>query len=699
MIAALVLAAFSHADAPAPLAPLPSPRQLARQDMDVIAFVHFGMNTFTDREWGEGHEDERLFAPSDLDCTQWVRAFHDAGVQGVVLTCKHHDGFCLWPSKYTDHSVARSPWKGGRGDVVREISNACKSAGIKFGVYLSPWDRTSKLYGDSDAYNDYYANQLTELLTNYGDIFEVWWDGACGEGPNGKRQVYDWPRFTSLVRKLQPNAVIFSDVGPDVRWVGNEGGIAGETCWAMFSSDVMKIGESGHEAQLNVGMRDGSAWISPECDVSIRPGWFHHASEDTRVRSVENLVEIYEGSVGRGANLLLNVPADKRGRLHEVDVARLKDLRRALDATYKDDLALAGRANADHVRGDGAHFGANRAIDADAATYWAVDDDVRDARLTVELAGGKRFVDRVVIGEPIALGQRIERFTVEARVGETWKRVASGTTVGRKRIVTFEPIEADAFALHVEDARACPLVSSFSIFEAIPKVVVCSPDRRFFGSTLVELGAEPAAASIEYTLVRAGMPDETKPYAGPFRIAATCTLRAVAKLGSRTSIFPCEASFVAATPAELHAPIVFFRAPDPGLRYEAFEASVKSLDELKDVKPVKDGVTRTFDLELRTRDENCELVFSGFVSAPKDGIYTFALASDDGSRLYVDDERVVDADGLHGADLRRGDIGLRAGFHKLRVEWFNATGGRALGVQWSGPGFPLSSIGAESLAR
>jgi len=699
MIAALALAAFSFGDAPAPLAPVPSPRQLARQEMDLIAFVHFGMNTFTDREWGQGHEDEKLFAPSDLDCKQWARAFADAGVKGVVLTCKHHDGFCLWPSKFTEHSVKNAPWKAGGGDVVRDLSDACKAAGIKFGVYLSPWDRTSQVYGDSDAYNDYYANQLTELLSNYGDIFEVWWDGACGEGPNGKRQVYDWPRFTSIVRKLQPNAVIFSDVGPDIRWVGNEGGIAGETCWGMFSPDTLKIGEGGHEAQLNMGQIDGSAWIPAECDVSIRPGWFHHATEDALVRSVDNLVDIYEGSVGRGANLLLNVPADKRGLLHEVDVARLKELRHAVDETYKEDLGLAARALANHMRGDGARFGPDRAVDGDPATYWAVDDDVRDAQLVIFLASGKRCVDRVVIAEPIALGQRIEHFTIDAHVGGAWKQVASGTTVGRKRIVKFAPIEADAFALHVEKARACPLVASFSVFEAVPKVVVRSPDRTFVGSTVVELAAEPESASIEYTLVHAGKESGTQPYKGPFQIAASCTLRAVAKLGSRTSLFPCEATFTAYRAEDLRPPIVFFRAPDAGLRYEAFGADWQTLDGLKDAKSVKEGVTRTFDLELRTRDEHCALAFSGFVNAPKDGIYTFATSSDDGSRLYVDDTRIVENDGLHAAQLRRGEIGLRAGFHKLRVEWFNGTGSRSLDVQWSGPGFPLRAIPAESLAR
>src|SRR5260221_5086098 len=286
--------------APQALAPLPTPRQLEWQALERCAFAHFGVDTFTDAEWGTGKEPESIFDPTDFDAGQWVRALKDAGFAGLILTAKHHDGFCLWPSKFTDHSVAKSPWRNGKGDVVREVSDACREFGLKFGVYLSPWDRHEPSYGDSPRYNQHYVDQLTELLTNYGPIFEVWWDGACGEGPNGKKQEYDWPRFTALVRKLQPQAVIFSDVGPDVRWVGNENGFAGETCWGMISPEgkVPGIGAPS-ESELNAGRIDGTTWIPAECDVSIRPGWCYHASQDGQLKSLEQLLEIWYASVGR----------------------------------------------------------------------------------------------------------------------------------------------------------------------------------------------------------------------------------------------------------------------------------------------------------------------------------------------------------------------------------------------------------------
>ena len=285
---------------PEPVPPVPSARQLAWSDLEYYAFVHFNMNTFSGAEWGTGQEDPKLFAPSALDCRQWARVARDAGMKGIILTAKHHDGFCLWPSAYTEHDVASSGWKDGQGDVLRELSDACGEFGLKFGVYLSPWDRNSKLYGDSPAYNDYYANQLREVLSNYGPVFEVWWDGACGEGPNGKRQVYDFERFTKIVRELQPNAVIFSDIGPDVRWVGNEGGFAGETCWSMLSPKGYARGEGGPPVEmLNQGVIDGTDWIPAECDVSIRPGWYYHAEQDGSVKSLEHLLELWSASVGR----------------------------------------------------------------------------------------------------------------------------------------------------------------------------------------------------------------------------------------------------------------------------------------------------------------------------------------------------------------------------------------------------------------
>ncbi|HRW55595.1 MAG TPA: alpha-L-fucosidase, partial [Phycisphaerae bacterium] len=326
---------------PNALRPRPTPRQLAWQQVELQAFVHFGINTFTDREWGDGTESPALFNPTELDARQWISTLGRAGMNQVILSARHHDGFCLWPSRYTEHSVKHSPWRDGHGDLVREVSEACRELGLRFGIYLSPWDRHEPSYG-TDAYNDYYVNQLTELLTNYGPIHEVWFDGACGEGPNGRKQVYDWPRYIEVVRRLQPDAVIFSDAGPDVRWVGNENGFADETNWSTLRRNEFRPGGPNYR-ELTHGHADGAYWTPAECDVSIRPGWFYHAAEDDKVKSLSELLDIYDKSVGRNGVLLLNVPPDRRGLIHENDARRLAEFRDAIEATFRDNLALGKR--------------------------------------------------------------------------------------------------------------------------------------------------------------------------------------------------------------------------------------------------------------------------------------------------------------------------------------------------------------------
>jgi alpha-L-fucosidase len=466
-LAALALSLASCAStvpAPAPLAPTPSPRQLAWSELEYYAFVHFSMNTFTDLEWGEGVEDPSTFAPSALDCRQWARVAKSAGMKGIILTAKHHDGFCLWPSKFTTHDVESSAWRGGRGDVLRELSDACREAGLKFGVYLSPWDRNHPHYGDSPRYNDAFVAQLEEVLSNYGEVFEVWFDGACGEGPNGKRQMYDWPRFVATVRRLQPNAVIFSDVGPDVRWIGNERGVAGETCWSMISPEGFGPGAGAPPQEvLNQGLENGTHWIGGECDVSIRPGWYYHAAQDGEVKSLEHLLGLWSASVGRNANLLLNLPVDRRGVVHENDAARLMELRGALDAIYLDDLARRSKASASCVRGANERFSAAKLIDGDSRSFWAADDGVTQATLTLEFDSPVR-VDRVVLGEAIELGQRVKHFTLAARTRDGEFELARGTTVGRKRIVEFAAREVSSLVLRIEDSRACPTLAFFEAY-------------------------------------------------------------------------------------------------------------------------------------------------------------------------------------------------------------------------------------------
>ncbi len=449
-------------DAPLePIGPLPSPRQLAWHELEYYAFVHFNMNTFTDVEWGEGREDPTTFHPTALDCRQWARVARDAGMTGIILTAKHHDGFCLWPSAYTEHDVESSGWRGGEGDVLRDLSEACREFGLKLGVYLSPWDRNNPLYGDSPRYNDYFKKQLTEVLTGYGEVFEVWFDGACGEGPNGKRQVYDWPGFVATVREHQPDAVIFSDAGPDVRWVGNERGYANETCWSMLRRDEFEPGTPRY-AELTSGHEDGTHWLPAECDVSIRPGWYYHSDQDDDVKTLEQLLDIWHGSVGRNGSLLLNLPVDRRGLVHENDAARLMELRRALDAIYDVDLAAGAEAYADDWRGE---MRAALVVDDDDATYWAARDERTAATLLLDLTEAKAF-DRVVLQEPIALGQRVRAFRVEARVRKQWKPIAEGTTIGRKRILITPRVEADLVRIRITDARAAPAIASVELYAA-----------------------------------------------------------------------------------------------------------------------------------------------------------------------------------------------------------------------------------------
>lgn len=418
--------------APAAERPRPTPSQLEWQRDELALFLHFGVNTFTDREWGDGKEDPAIFAPEALDAHQWARSAKAAGFRSMILTAKHHDGFCLWPTKTTDHSVARSPYRGGTGDVVREFTDACRAEGLKAGVYLSPWDRNAPVYGDIPRYNDMYAAQLTELLTRYGRIHEVWFDGANGEGPNGKQQTYDWPRVHAIVRRLQPKAVMFSDAGPDVRWIGNEDGSAGETNWSTVDPDVVPVpGASGPAVtrMLQQGDRSGSTWRPGESDVSIRPGWFHHAAEDARVRSVDNLVSLYFSSVGRNSKLLLNVPPTRQGLLHATDSARLAGMRQRLDALFAADLA-GGRSVAWHRTATG--------------TIGELD------------LGRATPVGLAAFTEDIAHGQVVARYRLEGFDGRNWETLSRGTTIGYKKLDRFAPVMVQRIRLTIEESLAAP---------------------------------------------------------------------------------------------------------------------------------------------------------------------------------------------------------------------------------------------------
>ncbi len=447
---------------PEPFGPTPAARQLEWQKMEMNMFAHFGPNTFTGREWGLGTEAEDVFNPTGLDCGQWTAIAKAAGFKGIIITGKHHDGFCLWPNPVCGHTVAKSPWKDGKGDVLKELSEACAKDGLKFGVYISPWDRNDPTYGTPE-YNEVYVKTLESALGSYGDVFEQWFDGANGEGPNGKRQDYDWPLFNGTVRRLQPNAVIFSDIGPDCRWVGNERGSAGRTCWSRLDTEGFTPG-AGAPCQdtLNSGNALGKYWIPAETDVSIRPGWFWRESENDKVKSVNELLRIYYESVGRNSLLLLNVPPDTAGRINAADSTRLMEFRAALDRIFEDNLAEGAKAKATAVRGRS--FRAQNILNDEYDSFWAAPDDVTEASITVNLKGEKTF-NLIRLQEYVPLGQRVKSFTVEASGKDgQWSEIASETTIGYKRIIPVAETTASRIRLNITASFACPVLNGFALY-------------------------------------------------------------------------------------------------------------------------------------------------------------------------------------------------------------------------------------------
>ena len=428
---------------------VPSEKQLAWQKLELTAFIHFGINTFTDSEWGSGTEDPAMFNPTELDCEQWVTTLQKGGFKMVILTAKHHDGFCLWPTKTTEHSVVNSPWRDGKGDVVRELSDACRKHGMKFGFYLSPWDRNAKSYGDSPAYNTFFIAQLTELLTNYGRVDEVWFDGACAEGPNGKRQIYDWESILATINTLQPHAVT-AIMGDDIRWVGNEGGRGRETEWS--ATPYTPLSHSGgpeknallglEEMSSDLGSRElitranGVHWYPSEVDVSIRPGWFYHEWQDDEVRTLKNLVDIYYTSVGRNSVLLLNIPPDRRGLIHEIDAERIT-------------------AFGDYIANNFTHSKIMGKIDT-----WHAE---AGSSLEFKIKNGE-CINTILLQEDIRFGQRVERFTIEAYANGAWRVVAEGTTIGYKRLLRFEECRAERIRVTINECRAIANIANVAAY-------------------------------------------------------------------------------------------------------------------------------------------------------------------------------------------------------------------------------------------
>ena len=531
----ILITLFSCDTTPPPEAvgPVPSARQLAWHELEFYAFVHFNMNTFTDMEWGLGGESPELFNPTELDCRQWAKVCKNAGMKGIILTAKHHDGFCLWPSAYTEHSVKNSPWKDGKGDVVRELADACKEYGLKLGLYLSPWDRNHADYG-TEKYITYFRNQLRELMTNYGDVFEVWFDGANGGtgyygGANEERKVdrktyYDWPNTRQIVRANQPMAMMFSDAGPDVRWVGNEAGWAGETNWSILRRDEFWPGSPNYK-QLTSGHEDGTHWVPAEVDVSIRPGWYYHESENHKVKSVKTLVDIYYNSIGRNASFLLNFPVDARGLIHERDEEQLIKMVKAIEKDFETNLAQSADITSTNTRGKSSKFHGKNVNDGNKDTYWATDDGIIAASLTIDF-GKETTFNRFLVQEYIALGQRVKEFSIEALVDGEWKNIDTQTTIGYKRILRFDNVTSSKLRFNILDAKASPTISIIEVFHA-PKLLE-PPEIRRNKEGIVDMKAQDTGLDIYYTL-KGGEPSAaSKKYTGTFELKTKGEVKAVA---------------------------------------------------------------------------------------------------------------------------------------------------------------------------
>lgn len=463
---------------------VPSPRQYSWQRLEMTAFLHFGINTFTNREWGDGKESPALFNPTALDARQWVQVCKAAGFKLIILTAKHHDGFCLWPSAFTEHSVKHSPWKNGQGDVVRELAEACRAEGMKLGIYLSPWDRHEKTYGDSEAYNRYFCHQLRELLTNYGTVSEVWFDGACGEGANGKKQVYDWAAYYSVVRECQPDAVI-AIMGPDVRWVGTESGYGRDTEWSVIPMEQQNTDDiaansqqqaadiafipAGDRMKPDLGSRDvirtakSLVWYPAEVDVSIRPGWFWHPEQNKEVKKKEQLFDIYLNSAGKNSLLLINIPPDTAGKIHESDIESLQLFRSMVDVSFARNLATGAKLSTS------AHKKTLRLTDLTDDQYetsWTSAQSDTCPLIALEFPRAVT-ANAVVLQEDIRHGQRVERFRISAEVQGKWRVLSEGTTVGYRRILCFPAIQTKHMKIEILQSRAAPVLSTLGVYKII----------------------------------------------------------------------------------------------------------------------------------------------------------------------------------------------------------------------------------------
>jgi len=526
-----LLLGCSPVEPPPPVGPIPTENQLRWQEMEYYSFVHFSLNTYTDQSWGYGNEDTKLFNPEKLDCRQWARICKEAGMKGIILTAKHHCGFCLWPSQYTEYSVKNSPWRNGQGDLVREMADACKEYGLRMGIYLSPWDRNHPDYGKPE-YITYFRNQLTELLTNYGPIFEIWFDGANGGsgyygGADETRKIdrttyYDWGNTYKMIRELQPDIVIWNDGGDrgDLRWVGTEAGYVGETNWSLLNA----TGEVERD-MLRYGLEDGDSWVPGEVNTSIRPEWFYHPGEDAKVKSVSKLMETYYNSIGRNGTLLLNFPIMPNGLIHEKDEMAALGFGEAVKDAFAVDLADNAEVAASNVRGHAKQFEAINAIDHNKDTYWATDNEVKNATLTINFRKPTKF-NRFLVQEYIQLGQRVKAFALEALIDGNWKPLATATTIGYKRILRFPTVTATQVRFSVTDSKGCPLISNIAIYNAPqilePPVIIRNQ------AGYMDITAADEESIIYYTVDGREPNVDSEKYMGPVYLDGKPEVRAIA---------------------------------------------------------------------------------------------------------------------------------------------------------------------------
>ncbi|WP_323821376.1 alpha-L-fucosidase [Algoriphagus sp. C2-6-M1] len=516
---------------PSPVLPIPDAKQIAWQELEYYGFVHFNMNTFSDREWGFGDEKPEMFNPTDLQPRQWAQVAAEAGMKGLIITAKHHDGFVIWPSAYTEHSIKNSPWKDGKGDLIKELAEACKEYGLKFGIYYSPWDRNHPDYGKPE-YITYMRNQLTELLSNYGDIFEVWFDGANGGdgyygGANEVRKVdkltyYDWPNTYKLVRELQPGAMMFSDGGPDVRWVGNEHGFAYETTWSNLMRDSVYAGMPEYPEKYATGQENGTHWVPAEADVSIRPGWYYHKYEDHKVKTLPELLEIYYKSIGRNSSLLINFPVDTRGLIHENDVEAILKFGEKIKEDFAVNLVAKASVSADVERGSG--YEAKNVQDEDYETYWTTPDGGKTGEITIDF-GSKTTFNRLLIQEYTPLGQRVKAFVLEKESDGNWEKITEGTTVGHKRILPFPDVSASKIRVRFTDGKDIPVISKIGIYNAPKLLLAPSYSRAITGE--VTLNSPDEGLEVYYTLDGSEPSTESQKYVAPFQVDKASTLQVI----------------------------------------------------------------------------------------------------------------------------------------------------------------------------